>query len=60
MVSFDVVNLFSSIDNKMGIESVKTTLLNDDITAPVECIIEALFYVWIETTQFLTTSIIYR
>ena len=35
--------MFPSIDNKMGIESVKKILLNrDDDTPPAECIIEAL------------------
>ena len=43
LVSFDVVNMFPSIDNKMGIESVKNILLNkDDNTPPAECIIEAI------------------
>ena len=43
LVSFDVLNMFPSIDNKMGIESVKNILLNrDDNTPPEECIIEAL------------------
>ena len=41
MVSFDVVIMFPSIDNKMGIESVKNILLNrDDNTTLAECIIE--------------------
>ena len=35
--------MLPSIDNKMGIESVKNILLNrDDDTPPAECIIEAL------------------
>ena len=43
LVSFDVVNMFPSIENKMAIESVKNILLNrDDNTPPGECIIEAL------------------
>ena len=40
---FDVVNMFPSIDNKMGIESVKNILLNRDYNIPpAECIIESL------------------
>ena len=43
LVSFDVVNMFRSIHNKMGIESVKNILLNrGGNTPPAECIIEAL------------------
>ena len=43
LVSFDVVNMFPSIDNKMGIESVKNILLSrDDTITPAECIIEPL------------------
>ena len=43
LVSFNVVNMFRSIDNKMGIESAKNILLNrDDNIPPTECIIEAL------------------
>ena len=43
LVSFDVVNMFRSIDNKMGTESAKNILLNrDDNIPPTECIIEAL------------------
>ena len=42
MVSFDVLNMFPSIDNKMRIESVKNILLNRDIILPSECIIEDL------------------
>ena len=33
-VSFDVVNMFLGIDNKMGIESVKDILLNRDDNIP--------------------------
>ena len=43
LVSFHVVNMFPSIDNKMGIESVNNMLLNrDDTTPSAECIIETL------------------
>ena len=43
LVSFDVVNMFPNIGNKMGIESVKNMLLNrDDNIPPVECIVESL------------------
>ena len=41
--SFDVLNMFPSINNKMGIESVKNILLNtDDNIPPAECIHELL------------------
>ena len=43
LISFDVVNMFPSIDNKMGIESVKNIWLNSgDIIPPAQCIIETL------------------
>ena len=43
LVSFHVVIMFPSIDNKMGIESVKSILLNrDDNRTPAECVIETL------------------
>ena len=43
LVSFAVLNMFPSIDNKMRIESVKNIFLNrDDNIPPAECIIEAL------------------
>ena len=59
MVSFNVVNMFPSFSNKIVIESVKNILLNrHNNIPPADCIIEAL--VWIVTTQFLTTNIIYR
>ena len=43
LVNFDVVNVFPSINNKIGIKSVKNILLNrDNKLPPSECIIEAL------------------
>ena len=43
LVSFDAVNVFPSINNKIGIKSVKNILLNrDNKLPPSECIIEAL------------------
>ena len=43
LVSFDVVNIFPSIGNKMGIESMKNILLSrDNDIPPIECIFEAL------------------
>ena len=43
LCSFDVVNMFPSIDNKMEIESVGNILLNRENDIPsAECIIEAL------------------
>ena len=43
LVSFNVVNMFPSINNQMRIESVKNILSNrDDNTPHAECIIEAL------------------
>ena len=53
--------MLPSVDNKMGIESVKITLLNrDGNIPPAECIVEALELSLNLTTQFLTTNIIYR
>lgn len=43
LVSFNVVDMFPSMDNKMGIESVKNILLTRyDNIPPAGCIIEAL------------------
>ena len=43
LVSFDVVHMFPSIDNKMGGESVKNILLHrEDKTPPAKWIIDAL------------------
>ena len=42
-VSFNIVNMFPSIDSKMGIKSVmNNVLLNRDDNIPSECIVEAL------------------
>ena len=57
LVSFNVLNMFPSINNKMGIESVKNILLNrDDNITPSECIIKALRVIF----EFLTTNINYK
>ena len=43
LVSFDIINVFPSIDNKMGINSVKKVL--DESACkdpPTQCVIEAL------------------
>ena len=43
LVSFDVVNMFPSIDNNSGMKAVAEVLnLRDDKTIPTECILEAL------------------
>ena len=43
LVSLDVVNMFPSIDNKSGIESVKQVLnLRHDCNPPTSCLVEAL------------------
>ena len=45
MVSFDVVNMFPSIGNKMGIEPVKNILLNRDEHISSYYIAECIFEV---------------
>ena len=41
--SLDIVNMFPNIDNKCGLNSVKTVLLKRSTnTLPVECILEGL------------------
>ena len=44
LVSFDIVNMFSSIDNKIGVERVRKKLFkfSEKFDVPVECIVEAL------------------
>ena len=44
LVSFDIINMFPSIDNDTGIERVRRKLMDfvDKFDVPVECIIEAL------------------
>ena len=44
LVSFDIINMFPSIDNDTGVERVrcKLTEFSDSLDVPVECIIEAL------------------
>lgn len=44
LVSFDIVNMFPSIDNKIGVERVRKKLLqfSEKFDVPVECIVEAL------------------
>ena len=43
LVSFDVVNMFPSIDNKSGIKAVKEMLnVRENKNPPTECILEAL------------------
>ena len=43
LVSFDVINMFPSIDNNMGLEAVSDILNNrSSNTPPIECIMEAL------------------
>ena len=46
LVSFDIINMFPSIDNDTGVERVrcKLTEFSDSLDMPVECIIEKLFY----------------
>ena len=56
-----VVNMLCSINNKIGIESVKNILLNrDDNILPAEWIIKALEICLICNSSTLTTNIIYR
>ena len=40
LVNFDVLNMFPSIDNVLGLEAVSRTLNNRD--SPAECILDAL------------------
>ena len=44
LVSFDIVNMFPSIDNKIGVEQVRKKLVqfSEKFDVPVDCIIEAL------------------
>ena len=44
LVSFDIINMFPSIDNKTGVERVRSKLMEvlDRLGLPVECIIKAL------------------
>ena len=43
LVSFDIVNMFPNIDNKSGLDAVKSVLLKRSTnTTPVECILEGL------------------
>ena len=44
LVSFDIINMFPSIDNKTGVERIRSKLIevSDRLNLPVECIIEAL------------------
>ena len=43
LVSFDIVNMFPEIDNKSGLDAVKSVLLKRSTnTPPVECILEDL------------------
>ena len=43
LVSFDMVNMFPNIDNKSGLDAVKSVLLKrSSNTPPVECILDGL------------------
>ena len=43
LVSFDIVNMFPNIDNKSGLDAVKSVLLKRSTnTPPVKCILEGL------------------
>ena len=43
LVSFDIVNMFPSIDNNRGIAAVKSALdSQNSLTSSTECIVEAL------------------
>ena len=44
LVSFDIINMFPSIDNQLGIERFRTKLIEFShcLDVPVECIVEAL------------------
>ena len=43
LVSFDIVNMFPSIDNVLGLEAVSEILSNRESDfPPIECILEAL------------------
>ena len=43
LVTFDIVNMFPSTDNKSGLDAVKSALLKSSTNAPpVECILEGL------------------
>ena len=43
LVSFDIANMFPNIDNKSGLDAVKSVLLKSSTnTPPVECILEDL------------------
>ena len=43
LVSFDIVNMFSSTDNELGINTSKKVLSNrESKNLPTECVLEAL------------------
>ena len=43
LVSFDIANMFSNIDNKSGLDALKSVLLRRSTnTPPVKCILEGL------------------
>ena len=43
LVSFDIVNMFPSIDNQMGIDAIRDILNTRDKCSPsTQCIVEAL------------------
>ena len=61
LVSFDIVNMFPSIDNKSVLKSVHDTLeLRASKFLLTSCVIEALICVYLVIILFLTTQITYR
>ena len=61
LVSFDIINMFSSIDNIHGLKAVKSVLgTRQDQFQPTSCIIEALRLCLNVTILFLITNILYR
>ena len=58
LVSYNVVNMFSSIDNESGIKTFKKALNNrESKIPPTECILE---YVWNAIILYLTTQILFK
>ena len=59
LVSYDIVNMFPSVDNVSFVEAVSEILKNSEtIFPPVECI--EFSYVWNTATLYLMRNFIYR
>ena len=61
LVSFDIVNMFPSIDNVSGFKAVSEILENREADfPPAECILEALKLCLDATTLYLMRNFVYR